>query len=154
MASSVTSLSNLTHWGRVVHICISKLAIIGSDNGLSPGRCQAIIWTNVGLLLIWTLGTNFSEILSKIHIFSFKKMHLKTLFVKWCQFCLSLNVLTGAPNQTNGTWHISHCCTSRPLMQVYPLKCDTSFQKQASGLHCIKPILRYGPLFHMKMLSN
>ena len=29
--------------------------IIGSDNGLSPGRRQAIIWTNTGLLSIGTL---------------------------------------------------------------------------------------------------
>ena len=41
----------LTHWGRVTHICVSKLTIIGSDNGLSPGRRQAIIWTNAGILL-------------------------------------------------------------------------------------------------------
>ena len=54
----------LTHWGRVTHICVSKLTIIGSDNGLSPDRRQAIIWTNAGLsLLIGPLGTNFSEIL-------------------------------------------------------------------------------------------
>ena len=33
----------LTHWGRVTHICVSKLTSIGSDNGLSPGRRQAII---------------------------------------------------------------------------------------------------------------
>ena len=33
----------LTDWGRVMHICIGSLAIIGSDNGLSPGRHQAII---------------------------------------------------------------------------------------------------------------
>ena len=33
----------LTHWGRVTHICITKLTNIGSDNGLSPGRRQAII---------------------------------------------------------------------------------------------------------------
>ena len=33
----------LTHWGRVTHICVSKLSILGSDNGLSPGRRQAII---------------------------------------------------------------------------------------------------------------
>ena len=65
----------LTHWGWVMHICIGKLTIIGSDNGLSPGQCQAIIWTNAGILLIWPLGTKFSEILIKIHIFSFKKMH-------------------------------------------------------------------------------
>ena len=42
----------LTHWGRVTHICISRLTITGSDNGLSPGRRQAIIWTNAGILLI------------------------------------------------------------------------------------------------------
>ena len=53
-----------THRGRATHICISKLTIIGSDNGLSPGRRQAIIWTNAGILLIGTLGTYFSEILS------------------------------------------------------------------------------------------
>ena len=54
-----------------VYICVSKLNIIGSDNGLSPGRRQAIIWTNAGILLIGPLGTNFSEI--EINIFSFKK---------------------------------------------------------------------------------
>ena len=48
--------SCLTHWGRVTHICVSKLIIIGSNNGLSPGRHQAIIWTNAGIKLIgWTL---------------------------------------------------------------------------------------------------
>ena len=69
--------SNLTHWDRVTHVCVSKPGIIGSDNGLSPGRRQAIIWTNAGILLIQTLGTNFSEILGEIHSFSFSKMHLK-----------------------------------------------------------------------------
>ena len=53
--------SHLTHWGRVTYICVSKLTIIGSDNGLSPGRRQAIIWTNAGILLIRPLGTNFNE---------------------------------------------------------------------------------------------
>ena len=47
----------------MTHICVSNLTIIGSDNGLSPGRRQAIIWTNAGLLLIGPLETNFSEIL-------------------------------------------------------------------------------------------
>ena len=31
------------HWGRVTLICVSKLSILGSDNGLSPCRRQAII---------------------------------------------------------------------------------------------------------------
>ena len=43
---------NLTHWGCVTHICISKQTTIASDNGLSPGPRQAIVWTNAGTLLI------------------------------------------------------------------------------------------------------
>ena len=39
---------------------------------LTPGQRQAIIWTNAGILLIQTLGRNFSEILSENHTFSFK----------------------------------------------------------------------------------
>ena len=66
------SITTLTHWGRATHICVGKLTIIGSDNGLSPGRRQAIIWTNAGILLIGTLGTNFSEILIGIKTFSFR----------------------------------------------------------------------------------
>ena len=83
----------LTHWGRVTHICVSKLTIIASDNGLSPGRRQAIIWTSAGILLIEPLGTNFNEILIEMHTFSFKKMHLKMSSGKWRPFCLNLNVL-------------------------------------------------------------
>ena len=84
----------LTHWGRVTHICVSKLTTIGWDNGLSPGRRQAIIWTNDGILLIRTLGTNFSEILGEIHSFSFKKMHLKMSSAGGHLFSLGLNELT------------------------------------------------------------
>ena len=87
------ALNVLAHWGRVTHICVSKLTIIGSDNGLSPDRRQAIIWTNAGILLIGPLGTNFSEILIEILAFSFKKMHLKVSSVKRRPFCLGLNVL-------------------------------------------------------------
>ena len=76
-------------------ICVSRLTIIGSGNGLLPDRSQAIIWTNAGILLIGLLGTNFNEILiDEIHVFSFKKMHLKMLSGKWRLFCLSLNMLT------------------------------------------------------------
>ena len=61
----------------MTHICVGKITIIVSDNGLSPERRQAIIWTNAGILLIGLLGTNFCEILIEIHTFSFKKMHWK-----------------------------------------------------------------------------
>ena len=84
---------SLTHWGRVTHMYIDKLTIIGSDNGLLPGRCHAIIWTNDGISLIKPLGTNFSEILSKVHTFSFMRMHMKMLSAKSWPFCLGRNVL-------------------------------------------------------------
>ena len=56
----------------MTHICVSKLAIIGWDNGLSPDLRQAIISTNAG-----PLETNFSEILIEILAYSFKKMRMK-----------------------------------------------------------------------------
>ena len=85
----------LTHWGRATHICVSENIIIGPDNGLSPGRRQAIIWTKVGILLIGILGIHFSEIIIEINTFSFKKMHLKMSSAKWRLFRLGLNVLKG-----------------------------------------------------------
>ena len=68
---------HLTHWGWVMHICISKLTTTGSNNGSSPSQHQAIIWTNTEILLTRPLRTNSSEMLIKIYTFSFKKMHLK-----------------------------------------------------------------------------
>ena len=47
---------------RVTHICVSKINIIGSDNGLAPGGCQAVIWNNAGVSLNEPLRANFSEI--------------------------------------------------------------------------------------------
>ena len=96
---------HLTHWGRVTHICVSKLTTIGSDNGLSPGRRQAIIWTNAGILLIQTLETNFSEILREIHTFSFKKMHLKMSSGKCRPSCLGLNALTDTESTGHPSYH-------------------------------------------------
>ena len=83
----------LTHWGRVTHICVCKLIIIGSDNGLSPDQHQAIIWTNAELLSIGPLPTYFSENLIKMQQFSLKKMHVKMSSAKWRLSCPSLNVL-------------------------------------------------------------
>ena len=52
-----------------MHICISKLTTIGSDNGFLPVQSQAIIWTSAGIWLTGNLGTKFSEILIDILIF-------------------------------------------------------------------------------------
>ena len=89
---SISFILRLTHWGRVTHICVSYLTIIGWNNGLSPGRRQAIILTNAGIVLIGPLGTNISEILIEILTFSFKKMHFKMSSGKWRPSCLGLNL--------------------------------------------------------------
>ena len=126
----------LTHWGRVTHIWVGNLTIIGSDNGLSPGRRQAIIWTSAGILLIRPLDTSFSEILIGIQTFSFKKMHLKMSSAKWRPFCPGLNVLRmsstagshvywGAHFANNFFYHNSNvmedscCCNSLNGHQIF-----------------------------------
>ena len=78
---------------------------LGLDNGLSPVRRQAIIWTNAGLLSIRPLGTNFGRILIGILTFIkkmssvkwrpfriglIKKMHLEMSPVRWGLFRLVL----------------------------------------------------------------
>ena len=104
---NIPALFQITHWGRVTQICVSETIIIGSDNGLSPGRRQAIIWTNAGILLIGPLGMNFSEILIEINIVSFNKMYLKMSSAKWRLFRLCLNVIMDRrrPGDDNGLVH-------------------------------------------------
>ena len=126
-------LQALTDWGWLTHICVSKLTIIGSDNGLLPGQRQAIIWTNPGILLIGHQGTNFSEIQIKIHIFSLKKIHLKMSSGKKKRpFCLCLNEFSHYRTHSGlvrgGIWHCEpwsslakivdcHLFDTRPLLK-------------------------------------
>ena len=121
----------LTHWGWVMHICISNLTIISSDNGLLPGRHQAIIWTNAGILVIRIVVTNFSEILSEIHTFSFKKMNLKMSSAKWWPVCHGPNVLSSMKRQWNMPW-------SYPL---YKSLCHLSATFGKIIMHCILHLL-------------
>ena len=117
-------LSVLTHWGRVTHICVVKLVIIGSDNGLSPGRRQAIIWTNAGILLIGPLGTNFSENLSTILTFSFTEMRLKVSSAKWRPFCLGLNVL----RKCLWKWSLPWVAAGHSVTEIYRLSVPFLFR--------------------------
>ena len=104
----------LTHWGRVTHKCISKLANIGSDDCLSHGRRRAIIWANAKILLIRRLGTDFSGILSEIHKFSRKKMHLNMSSGKWRPFCLGLNVLMARFHYSlTHSGRVTHICVGK-----------------------------------------
>ena len=126
----------LTHWGRVTHICVGKLSIIGSDNGLSPSRRQAIIWTNAGILLIGTLATNFSEISIEIYTFSFKKMHLNMSSGKWWSFCLGLNVL--------------NLCSFRLNLQVSELLMHCNYLKRVKCYWYCSPSNGHSKIYPIK----
>ena len=71
----------------MTQICVSKLAIIVSDDGLSPGRRQAIIWTNAGILLTGPLGKNFSGIFIQENAF-------ENIVCEMVAICLGFNVLS------------------------------------------------------------
>ena len=116
-ACRISQAKWLTHWGRVTHICVGKTTIIGSDNGLSPGRRQVIIWTNAGIFLIGPLDTNFDEILIEIHTLSFKKIHLKMSSGKWRPFCLGLNELMPISLHHHLACVLWHWTSSTPTWQ-------------------------------------
>ena len=58
-------------------ICVVNRVSIGSNNGLSPGRRQAIIWTNADISSIRTQRAYFNEIAFEIQIFLFMKMRFE-----------------------------------------------------------------------------
>ena len=120
LSSGRCCMGALIHWGWVTHICMGKLNVIGSDNGLSPSRRQSIIRTNAVILLIGPSGMNFSEILIEIHTFSFKKMHLKMSSGKWRPFCLGFNVLSSLSSGCNRKFN------SGLILGLCPVKVTTS----------------------------
>ena len=124
---------SLIHCCRVTHICVSKLTIIGSDNGLSPGRRQATIRTNAAILLTGPLITNSSESFVEIITFSFKKCNWKCRLENGGHFvsvCLGLSELkifcTASINSlwpSDAIWrqrsgsalaHVMDCCLTAP----------------------------------------
>ena len=111
----------------MTHICVGNLTIIGSDNGLAPGRRQAIIWTNAGILLIGPLGANFSEIVIKIITFSFKKMGSKVSSEKRRPSCLGLNVLS--PSYIQPLAHKTDCRVSMETKQIRHINRTLEFTK-------------------------
>ena len=94
----------LTYWGRVTHLCVSKIVSLGSGYGISPGRCQAIFWTNVFCMVNWTVwekrSGNFQSKSTHIYL---SNVHLKLSSAKWWPCCLVLNLWT------NRGW-VTHMC--------------------------------------------
>ena len=134
LIKAVWCIYMLTHWGRVTHICVSKLITIGSDNGLSPGRRQAIIWTSAGILLIGPLRIIFSECLIEIPTFSFRKMHLKMSSGKWQSFCLGLNVLMNLviSGSDKACWVVAPLCKSVMAYRILGTKFQWNFSRNSN----------------------
>ena len=78
-----------THSGRAMHICVSNQTIIGEANGLSPCRCQAIIWTKAAILfrnkLKWNFNLNSNNLI--------QQNAFEDVVSEMAIICLSLNVL-------------------------------------------------------------
>ena len=92
---------------------------------MSPGRRQAIAWTNAGILLIGALGTNFNEILIEIYIFfqsrkSIWKCRLEPPSGKWWPLCLGLTVRIGnkSNSHVNENWNTWRMITLKPNAQT------------------------------------
>ena len=124
-----------------MHICVSEITIIDSDNGLSPGWRQAIIWNNAELLLIEPLGTNFNEILIKVQTFSLNKIRLKMLSAKCRPFCLGLSVLRNQPNSGHdwdNHYEYSHSPNLPPTRPQQQLCCHSN---NSNGVACFQQSL-------------
>ena len=148
-------ITSLTHWGRVTHICVSKITIMGSDNGLSPDRRQAIIWTNAVLLSIGPLRTYLNENLIKIQQFSLKKMHVKMSSGKWRPSCLGFNVLT--TNFSTMFTHNRELYETEPcnhgMLHLYPM-CTAVVVKQYVNIEFALSLLSQKYNFVQTMMAN
>ena len=83
------TIKTLNHWGWVMHICVSKLTIIGSDSGVSPGHYLKQCWNVAN----WTLRNKLqSSLVPNSYIFIQENTHDKSSG-KWRKFCFSLNML-------------------------------------------------------------
>ena len=119
----------------MTHICVTKLTIIGSDNGLSPGRRRPIVWTNAGILLDpmntfqWHFNRNWNS--------SLKKMHLKMSYEKCRPLCRGLHEGIRQYDSCNTgeldrhAQHQQPCLASRTPRVVVRQK-----QPVLSGTHC------------------
>ena len=80
--------TNLTHWGRMTHFASINQPSLVQIMACHLVGAKPLSEPMLELLLIGNSETNFSEIVSEIHTFSFKKMHLKISSTKWLAFRL------------------------------------------------------------------
>ena len=118
---------DLIHWGQATHICGSKLTIIVTDNDLSQGWHQTIIWSSAEIFL-----------LTEICISLITTTHLEVSSVKFWAFCLGLNVLRSQGISKDGTYpiiqKILQCCWEL-FLTVSPLNVLWNFNGALLFIH-------------------
>ena len=120
-----------------------RQSIIGSDNCLSPGRCQAIIWIHVGILLIGPLGTNITEISIEMFTFSSKKMYLKMSSGKWRLSVRWINIKTSSYQ-----YRKSHCGDKTVVRSSY-LHNGISYTGKMTSLYWFAPLVSASMCYHV-----
>ena len=81
----------------MTRIWVSELTIIGSDNGLSPERLQAIVWINAEILFNWALGNKRQwDFNRKLYIF-IPEYACENVVCEMAAIFPGLNVLTHLP---------------------------------------------------------
>ena len=134
----------LIHWGRVTHICVGNLTIIGSDNGSWPDHRQVIIWISAGILLIGSFGTNFSEIYNIfIQENAFESVVCRMAAIMYRPQCVKVSSVfqgwfsTQKPNMAK--YHITLIQIGMNL-SLQNLRCDMAF---IEPMHCNKSNITY-----------
>ena len=104
------------HYGRETYICVSKLGAIDSDNGLSPVRCQVIIWTNAGLCggVLWVFMTSPSSMRVPDHCV--RKGQHSTFDDSWTRSFLRLGEI--CRHVTISIINLSHMCAYSAILRL------------------------------------
>ena len=98
------SHNELTHWGRVMHICIGKITITGSDNYLN--QCLSIVNWTLGNKLQWNVNRN-SNIFVQENAFENVVCEM-TSILSWPE-CVN-----DSPWQAEGSAELSHSFIMNP----------------------------------------
>ena len=116
------------------YVSVNKVNI-GSDNDLASVWHQAVLWTNVGVLLLEPLGTNFSEIWNKVQTYSYKKMSLKMLSAKWWSFCLKVTSCYQTWCDSHRSTHSGSPLNKSIFFYIYKWADDTSSNRHQIIMH-------------------
>ena len=134
-----------------IYASVNRVSI-GSDNGLSPTRHQAIIQTSADLLPIGPTGTNFSDILIKMEKFSFTTMHLNLSSTKWQSFCPGVEKLKCFVRDIFYTvikqFISASCCTEPTMSSLSPNMCPLHYPKLSIFYNRLVTVdIRYLPFY-------